>query len=91
MNFYLINYFSEENTLNKEVKKIIKDISDDYIEVFSNVWFICTPEISINIQQYFSENLTKNEKILITSTEGECSGIGINEEIIEFIKKYTSY
>lgn len=86
MNTYLINYYSNIYKTNHRLESRIKKISDQYIEVFPNTWFVITPEISRHLIDIFSDVIEKEDQIIITDTNGECSAFGLNEETFEFIK-----
>lgn len=89
MNTYIINFHSESNSYNDELQNAIKSISDEFINVFNNTWIVFTPEISLTLENIFSKILKYDEKILISSTNGDCAGVHIDGQVIEFFNSYT--
>ncbi|WP_312089390.1 hypothetical protein [Chryseobacterium sp.] len=86
MNSYLINYYSNTFKKNQKLEARIKNISDQYIQVFPNTWFIITSEISRHLIDLLTDVIEKEDQIIITDTNGECSAIGLKEDTFEFIK-----
>ncbi|MGI9651886.1 hypothetical protein [Chryseobacterium sp. RLHN22] len=67
----------------------IKKLSNNFIEVFPNTWFITSSSLGIDINNILSKYVGKDEQILITETTGDVSCTGINNKTIEFLNSYS--
>lgn len=88
MSTYLINYYSKSSSRNLKLETTIKEISDQYIEVFLNTWFISTSEISLQINSYLATIIEEGDQLLVTETTGDCSSTGLKNNTIEFLDTY---
>ncbi|KQT24046.1 hypothetical protein ASG22_08475 [Chryseobacterium sp. Leaf405] len=88
MTTYLINYYSNTFKVNHKLEKCIKELSDQCIGVFPNTWFITTSEIAVHISAFLAEAIEKDDQILVTATNGECSSLGLKNNTIEFLNSY---